>query len=51
MEIDTFLPYYDVSEHVFLLFLAGVAYSYADKQRYDGWYNNLAHPDWGSIGK
>ncbi|CAK9813122.1 hypothetical protein ANTQUA_LOCUS7529 [Anthophora quadrimaculata] len=29
----------------------GVVYNYADKQRYDGWYNNLAHPDWGSIGK
>ena len=24
---------------------------YAEKQRYDGWYNNLAHPTWGSIGK
>lgn len=22
----------------------------AEMQRYDGWYNNLAHPDWGSIG-
>ena len=20
-------------------------------QRYDGWYNNLAHSDWGSVGK
>lgn len=20
-------------------------------QRFDGWYNNLAHPSWGSIGK
>lgn len=27
-------------------------HSYADsKQRYDGFYNNLAHPDWGAIGK
>ncbi|KAL0122388.1 hypothetical protein PUN28_007246 [Cardiocondyla obscurior] len=26
--------------------------SYADnKQRYDGFYNNLIHPDWGAIGK
>ncbi|KAL6447782.1 hypothetical protein ACFW04_000131 [Cataglyphis niger] len=26
-------------------------HSYADsKQRYDGFYNNLAHPDWGAIG-
>ncbi|XP_023209588.1 dual oxidase-like isoform X1 [Centruroides sculpturatus] len=24
-------------------------YSYKEKQRYDGWYNNLAHPDWGSV--
>ncbi|KAK4314584.1 hypothetical protein Pmani_014125 [Petrolisthes manimaculis] len=22
--------------------------SYVEKQRYDGWYNNLAHPNWGS---
>ncbi|XP_044015108.1 dual oxidase isoform X1 [Aphidius gifuensis] len=22
---------------------------YTVKQRYDGWYNNLAHPDWGSV--
>ena len=22
-----------------------------EKQRYDGWYNNLAHPEWGSVGK
>ncbi|XP_076302111.1 dual oxidase-like [Lasioglossum baleicum] len=27
----------------------GLVHSYADKQRYDGWYNNLAHADWGSI--
>ena len=20
-----------------------------EQQRYDGWYNNLAHPEWGSI--
>lgn len=25
--------------------------SKAEKQRYDGWYNNLAHPSWGAIGK
>lgn len=23
--------------------------SKAEKQRYDGWYNNLAHPSWGAI--
>ena len=22
-----------------------------EQQRYDGWYNNLAHPNWGSAGK
>jgi hypothetical protein len=22
-----------------------------EKQRYDGWYNNRAHPEWGSRGK
>lgn len=26
-------------------------YSITEKQRYDGWFNNLAHPDWGSVGK
>lgn len=24
--------------------------SQTEKQRYDGWYNNLAHPEWGSVG-
>jgi hypothetical protein len=24
--------------------------SYSERQRYDGWFNNLAHPDWGSTG-
>jgi hypothetical protein len=23
----------------------------SEMQRYDGWYNNLAHPAWGSIGE
>ncbi|XP_040165408.1 dual oxidase [Anopheles arabiensis] len=23
--------------------------SHVEKQRYDGWYNNLAHPDWGAV--
>ncbi|CAG0912911.1 unnamed protein product, partial [Notodromas monacha] len=27
----------------------GQSYDY-EKQRYDGWYNNLAHPSWGSVG-
>ena len=22
-----------------------------EKQRYDGWFNNMAQPDWGSVGK
>ena len=22
-----------------------------EKQRYDGWFNNMAHPEWGSIGE
>ena len=21
-----------------------------EKQRYDGWFNNMAHPEWGTIG-
>ncbi|XP_035222142.1 dual oxidase-like isoform X3 [Stegodyphus dumicola] len=24
-------------------------YTHTEKQRYDGWYNNLGHPDWGSV--
>lgn len=24
---------------------------HAEKQRYDGWYNNLAHQDWGAVGE
>ncbi|CAH1722727.1 unnamed protein product [Aphis gossypii] len=24
-------------------------FSFTEKQRYDGWFNNLAHPQWGSI--
>lgn len=32
------------------MLLAGTGTGYADnKQRYDGFYNNLAHPDWGAI--
>lgn len=26
-------------------------YSRLERQRYDGWFNNLAHPEWGSVGK
>lgn len=22
-----------------------------EKQRYDGWFNNMAHPEWGTVGK
>ncbi|XP_066998293.1 dual oxidase [Anabrus simplex] len=29
----------------------GRHYSYSEKQRYDGWFNSLAHPDWGSVDK
>lgn len=25
--------------------------SQTEKQRYDGWFNNLAHPEWGSVGE
>ena len=21
-----------------------------EKQRYDGWFNNMAHPEWGTVG-
>ena len=36
---------------MFLNFVSGALHAYTEKQRYDGWYNNLAHPDWGSVGK
>lgn len=32
-------------------FFAEKLLSHSEKQRYDGWYNNLAHPDWGTVGK
>lgn len=35
---------------VFFLFSEQIL-GHSEKQRYDGWYNNLAHPDWGSVGK
>lgn len=25
--------------------------SHSEPEGYDGWYNNLAHPDWGGAGK
>jgi len=28
--------------------LRGEALLY-ERQRYDGWYNNMAHPDWGAV--
>ncbi|XP_046835214.1 dual oxidase isoform X1 [Vespa crabro] len=35
---------------IVLLVETGAFHNGAEKQRYDGWYNNLAHPNWGSIG-
>ena len=29
--------------------LRGEALLY-ERQRYDGWYNNMAHPEWGAVG-
>ncbi|KAF5287282.1 hypothetical protein FQR65_LT02155 [Abscondita terminalis] len=34
---------------VFVLGDADRIYSRIEKQRYDGWFNNLAHPEWGSV--
>ncbi|KAL1373556.1 hypothetical protein pipiens_018597, partial [Culex pipiens pipiens] len=31
------------------MFRAERLMSHVEKQRYDGWYNNLAHPDWGAV--
>ena len=36
---------------MFFLFYFFADRAFAEKQRYDGWYNNLAHPNWGSAGK
>ena len=30
------------------VFLRGMSMMY-ERQRYDGWYNNMANPDWGSV--
>lgn len=35
---------------IFILY-TGKRYAFTEKQRYDGWFNNLAHPDWGTVGK
>jgi len=34
----------------FFLFFSEKQFSFTEKQRFDGWFNNLAHPQWGSIG-
>ncbi|XP_077298120.1 dual oxidase [Arctopsyche grandis] len=35
---------------LFLTTIEGSLHSRTEKQRYDGWFNNRAHPDWGSVG-
>lgn len=35
----------------YLFFFSEKILSQLEKQRYDGWYNNLAHPDWGATGE
>jgi tryptophan-rich sensory protein len=41
-----------LTNSVFLLFfIPEKIFSHTEKQRYDGWYNNLAHPDWGAVGE
>lgn len=40
------------SNLIFLyIFVTEKILGHTEKQRYDGWYNNLAHPDWGAVGK
>lgn len=36
--------------HFFYLFAEKIL-SQTEKQRYDGYYNNLAHPEWGAVGE
>lgn len=39
-------------KHFFFSFLGSdEILSQTEKQRYDGWFNNLAHPEWGAVGK
>lgn len=32
-------------------FVSDEILSQTEKQRYDGWFNNMAHPEWGAVGK
>lgn len=34
-----------------MLLFSDRIFSKTEKQRHDGWFNNLAHPNWGSVGK
>ncbi|XP_072392840.1 dual oxidase [Diabrotica undecimpunctata] len=34
---------------VFAVYQSDQLLSKTEKQRYDGWFNNLAHPEWGSV--
>lgn len=36
---------------IFFYLISERAFSRTEKQRHDGWFNNLAHPSWGSVGK
>ena len=48
----TVYPYFSLQLLMLIRFFFSFSdRAFAEKQRYDGWYNNLAHPDWGSAGK
>lgn len=41
--------HHNLTGSIFFFIISEKIYSQSEKQRYDGWYNNLAHPEWGSI--
>lgn len=52
MYLDFKLIRHDLTDNPFVFHIfAEPIDGFIEKQRYDGWYNNLAHPEWGSIGK
>lgn len=43
--------YYQIDSNESLYLFIEQILGHSEKQRYDGWYNNLAHPDWGTVGE
>lgn len=43
--------YISVTNRELFYIFAEKILSQIEKQRYDGYYNNLAHPEWGAVGE